>query len=88
MRHSAIIMDDIRQYGHDLLMHPHVGNGIDESQGATEDNDNADCRHDDEFTAQAFDHIHGLDLHRCFFQGQKIILPFFANDFNVGLDGF
>lgn len=81
-------MDDVGQDRHDLLMHTHVGNGINEAQGAAEDNDNANGRHDDEFTAQAFDDVHRLNLRRCFFQGQQIILPFFANDFNVGLDSF
>ena len=53
-----------------------------------EDDEDADCRHDDEFTAQALDHIHGLTLRRRFFHGQDIVLPSLADDFNVGLDGF
>ena len=81
-------MDDIGQDRHDLLIHPHIGDGIDEAQGAAEDDEDADCRHDDEFTAQALDHIHGLTLRRRFFHGQDIVLPSLADDFNVGLDGF
>lgn len=88
MGYSAVVVDDIGQDRHDLLMHTHVGNGIDEAQGAAEDDEDADCRHDDEFTAQAFDHIHGLDLRRRFFQSQDIVLPSFADDFDIGLDGF